>query len=175
MELDVCSWEGSTWNGMVLADETHVLLAKHVGVTWVAGLRHGVDAAQGPSLPPGHQLELFPEPENPVDVHAVGVWRAEGSTRIGYIPHTYAVKLTPAHRYGLSLVEQIEEGERTGLLIAVSREPIDARHVTLEPKLLERRLAHLPKVQLPRAEEVADPLEEMWEIWRASHPAEAVP
>jgi hypothetical protein len=121
-------------------------------------------------------LLLRPEPTNPVDVHALAVCDADGTAQIGYIPHAYAAHLRPEHRYGLALVEQLEDGERTGLLIAVSRDPIDLRHVTLEPKFLGRRLAHLPKLQLPQPSSVGDdPVEEMWEMWRALHPAEAVP
>jgi len=161
---------------MVLVQETHTLLAEHVWVTWVAGLSYHSYEAQAPAVSPGHPLLLRPEPANPFDVHALAVCGADGSDQIGYIPHAYAVKLRPEHRFGLALMEQMEDGKRTGLLIAVSRDPIDLRHVTLEPKFLGRRLAHLPKVQIPQPSSAgADPVEEMWETWRALHPAEAVP
>lgn len=156
LEVDACRCEG----GWVLPADRHDLLDQHVWVTWVAGMWHRGEGTQDPSFAPGEPLALIPEPDNAFDEHAVGIWNETRSLMVGYIGHRTATDMTPAQRFGFSLMEHVEEGKRTGLLIAVSREPIQLSEVALEPARVSwhiRRLPRMPKQSPP----TVDPIEAM--------------
>jgi hypothetical protein len=167
VDLDVYRTQGSTWRGMVPVEAKRALLARHVGVAWVAGL-NDYEGAQSPSVAPGYQLRLVPEPDNPVDENAVAVWDMERTARVGFIPQYYNDMLEPEHRYGLSLLEEVQDGTRIDLLIAISREPLTPLTVEVDEDSLVRKLTQLPRRQL-QADEGADPLAEMWDMWGVPH------
>jgi HIRAN domain len=50
---------------------------------------------------PGERVTLVPEPENPHDPYAVGVWDAEERWRVGYLPQQYAPALRDQASNGL--------------------------------------------------------------------------
>ena len=60
--------------------EGHVLYCK------VAGVRHYGAALEDRRFRPGSKVLLRPEPDNPHDANAVGVWDQKGSLQIGHIP-----------------------------------------------------------------------------------------
>ena len=59
----------------------------------VAGVSYRAEALADPSFDPGRRLALVPEPENPHDPHAVGVWNAERTLQAGYVPAAVAPEL----------------------------------------------------------------------------------
>lgn len=159
IQLDACRCE----DGFVLVADMHDLLEQHVWVTWVAGLWHHAEETQDPSFAPGEPLVLEPEHDNPIDEDAIGIWNADHSLMSGYLDRWEAASMTPAHRIGLSLLEHVEEGSRTGLLIAVSREPIQLVGASLSPTQLARHLRQLPRMPTQRPA-TTDPVEVMWRM-----------
>ena len=61
-----------------------------VVVVKVAGTSYRLDELQDPDFAPGSTLVLRPEPENPHDPNAVGVWTADGTAQAGYVPRDSA-------------------------------------------------------------------------------------
>ena len=59
----------------------------------VAGVSYRADALPDPSFDPGRRLALVREPENPHDRHAVGIWNAERTLQVGYVPREIAPAL----------------------------------------------------------------------------------
>jgi HIRAN domain-containing protein len=57
-----------------------------VRVVPVAGVSYRLEVLDDPSFDPGRRLALVPEPENPHDSHAVGIWNAERTLQLGYVP-----------------------------------------------------------------------------------------
>jgi hypothetical protein len=55
-------------------------------VVHVAGVSYREDALADPSFDPGRRLALVPEPENEHDPNAVGIWNADRSLQLGYVP-----------------------------------------------------------------------------------------
>lgn len=159
IRLNACRCEG----GFVPVAGTHDLLEQQVWVTWVAGLWHHVEETQDPSFAPGEPLVLEPELDNPIDEDSIGIWNGDHSLMGGYLGRWEAASLTPAHRIGLSLLEHVEEGVRTGLLIAVSREPIRLVGTSLSPSQLARHLRRLPRMPTPRPPTM-EPVEAMWRL-----------
>jgi hypothetical protein len=68
----------------VLHDARHDLEDRHVFVTWVAGISHCPAAVDLPDFAPGSDLVLRPEPDNPFDPNAIGVWNASGAVQVGH-------------------------------------------------------------------------------------------
>jgi hypothetical protein len=134
MELEASWYADDEWRGYVLHDRVSDLLDRHTFVTWVAGLMHFPDAAQRPDFTPGREVALIPEPDNPHDPDAVGVWNASKSTQVGYLPGVIVRHLDdPAEdRVGLALGEMMEGPQRRGLWVVVAREPVELRIVTEE-------------------------------------------
>jgi HIRAN domain len=64
-----------------------------IRVIRVAGVSYRADALLDPAFDPGKRLALVPEPENPHDPHAVGVWNAERTLQLGYVPAEVAPEL----------------------------------------------------------------------------------
>ena len=154
IQLDACRCE----DGFVLVADAHDLLDQHVWVTWVAGLWQHAEETQDPSFAPGEPLVLDPEQDNPI-----GIWNGDHSLLGGYLDRWEAASMTPAHRVGLSLLEHVEEGSRTGLLIAVSREPIQLVGAPLDPAQLARHLRQLPRMPTRRPP-TTDPIEAVWSM-----------
>jgi hypothetical protein len=59
----------------------------------VAGVSFRPEAVEDPSFEPGSRLALVPEPENPHDPHAVGIWNEDRSILAGYVPRETAPTL----------------------------------------------------------------------------------
>ncbi|HXJ65495.1 MAG TPA: hypothetical protein VNN79_17200, partial [Actinomycetota bacterium] len=77
MELDACWYEDPEWRGWIMADSPQALLARHVFMTFIAGVDHRLHAAQDATFGLGEPLVLIPEPDNPFDPDALGVWNAD--------------------------------------------------------------------------------------------------
>ena len=65
-------------------ENPHCLLCR------VAGVTYRPDALQDDEFSPGRQVILRPEPTNPHDQYAVGVWDASGSIQLGYVPREHS-------------------------------------------------------------------------------------
>jgi hypothetical protein len=59
----------------------------------VAGVSFRIESLEDPSFDPGRPLALVPEPDNPHDPHAVGVWNEDRSLQLGYVPRESAPEL----------------------------------------------------------------------------------
>ena len=94
-----------------------------VHVVKVAGSSYRGDALQDASFAPGRRLALVPEPENPHDPHAVGIWDADRRLQAGYVPAEIAPELR-GDEQAVSLWEFREEGRRVGLRVLLA--PADA-------------------------------------------------
>jgi HIRAN domain-containing protein len=64
-----------------------------IRVVPVAGISYREEAATDPSFDPGRRLALVPEPENPHDANAVGIWNEERTLQAGYVPRDVAPEL----------------------------------------------------------------------------------
>jgi HIRAN domain len=60
----------------------------------VAGVSYRPDALDDASFDPGRRLALVPEPDNEHDPNAVGIWNAERTLQVGYVPAAVAPELT---------------------------------------------------------------------------------
>ena len=99
---------------------------RDVHVIKVAGTSHRRDELQSSVFDPGQELALVPEPDNPHDPDAVGVWDVRRTRQVGYIPRDRArlIKRRLAHERierAVSLWEwrQAGNGERISLEILV--------------------------------------------------------
>lgn len=121
------------WHGLWFRDENDVALSyddrrvKRAGIEIfkVAGVSHREQNLQNADFSPGRQLTLIPEPNNPYDKNAVGVWNATRRLQIGYVPKESAAKIARRLRFGedlqsLSLAEWLKDGRRVGLRVAVA-------------------------------------------------------
>ena len=59
----------------------------------VAGVSYRPDALEDASFDPGRRLSLVPEPDNEHDANAVGIWNAERTLQVGYVPAAVAPEL----------------------------------------------------------------------------------
>jgi hypothetical protein len=66
---------------------------ERIRVVPVAGVSYRADALDDPSFDPGRRLSLVPEPENEHDPNAVGIWNADRTLQLGYVPATVAPEL----------------------------------------------------------------------------------
>jgi HIRAN domain len=60
----------------------------------VAGVSYRPEALEDTSFDPGRRLALVPEPDNEHDPNAVGIWNAERTLQVGYVPAAVAPELT---------------------------------------------------------------------------------
>lgn len=58
-----------------------------------AGVTYRPEALPDPSFDPGRRLALVPEPSNPHDPNAVGIWNEERTLQVGYVPAAVAPEL----------------------------------------------------------------------------------
>ena len=56
----------------------------------VAGVSFRIEVLEHPSFDPGRPLALVPEPENPHDPNAVGIWNEDRTLQLGYVPRESA-------------------------------------------------------------------------------------
>ena len=63
-------------------------------VVHVAGVSYRPEALEDPSFDPGRRLALVAEPDNEHDPNAVGIWNAERTLQVGYVPAAVAPELT---------------------------------------------------------------------------------
>src|SRR5215831_2612205 len=88
-------------------------------VVKLAGASYRPEALQDDRFAPGRRLALVPEPENPHDAHAVGVWDAAREIQGGYVPADVAPELR-GDELAVALWEfRGEDGERIGLRVLV--------------------------------------------------------
>jgi hypothetical protein len=92
-------------------------------VVRLAGSSYRSEALQDEAFAPGRRLALVPEPDNPHDSHAVGIWDAERRLQAGYVPAEVAPELR-GDEQAVSLWEFREEGRRIGLRVLLV--PADA-------------------------------------------------
>ena len=59
----------------------------------VAGVSYRAEALPDASFDPGRRLALVPEPDNQHDPHAVGIWNADRTLQLGYVPRDVAPEL----------------------------------------------------------------------------------
>ena len=64
-----------------------------IRVVPVAGVSYRAEALPDASFEPGRRLALVPEPENEHDPNAVGIWNADRTLQIGYVPREVAPEL----------------------------------------------------------------------------------
>jgi hypothetical protein len=60
----------------------------------VAGVSYRTEALEDRSFDPGRRLVLVAEPDNEHDPNAVGIWNAERTLQVGYVPAAVAPELT---------------------------------------------------------------------------------
>ena len=65
-----------------------------IRVVPAAGVSFRPDAHTDPSFDPGCPLALVPEPDNPHDENAIGIWNEERTMQAGYVPREVAPELT---------------------------------------------------------------------------------
>jgi hypothetical protein len=92
-------------------------------VVKVAGASYRFDALQDEGFAPGKRLALVPEPDNPHDAHAVGIWDEQRRVQAGYVPADVAADLQ-GDEQAVALWEFVEEGRRVGLRVLIA--PTDA-------------------------------------------------
>jgi HIRAN domain len=64
-----------------------------IRVVPVAGVSYRAEALPDESFAPGRRLALVPEPDNEHDPNAVGIWNADRTLQVGYIPREVAPEL----------------------------------------------------------------------------------
>jgi hypothetical protein len=101
-------------------DNRHCLLCR------VAGVTYRPEALQDPRFAPGHAVRLIPEPTNPYDQNAVGIWDASGDIQLGFVPGDQSARVASDMRAGTQLVGFIlrefrrgKEGPRLGIHVLV--------------------------------------------------------
>lgn len=125
------------WRGLWFRDENNVALSyddrrvKRAGIEIfkVAGVSHREHNLQDSDFSPGRRLILMPEPNNPYDKNAVGVWNAARRLQVGYVPKEIVAKIARRLRSGedlqtLSLAEWLKDGRRVGLRVVVGPEGV---------------------------------------------------
>jgi hypothetical protein len=64
-----------------------------IRVVPVAGVSYRVESLGDASFDPGEPLALVREPDNEHDPNAVGIWNAERTLQLGYVPRDVAPEL----------------------------------------------------------------------------------
>jgi hypothetical protein len=88
----------------ILEDETSLwvdatdsrLSEAGISVFRASGVRYSGEALQQPQFAPGEPLRLIPDAQNQYDHHAVGVWDATATVRVGWVPRAEAAELCEA-------------------------------------------------------------------------------
>lgn len=99
-----------------------------IHVLRVVGVRHRASALQDDAFAPGEPVILMPEPDNVIDVWALGVRDVRGALHVGYVPAVRSRELVEEMRWrplhALGLTEHRVRGERVGLRVAASFAPV---------------------------------------------------
>ena len=61
-----------------------------IRVIAAAGVSFRPESLEDPSFDPGRRLALVPEPQNEHDPNALGIWNADRTLQIGYVPAAVA-------------------------------------------------------------------------------------
>jgi hypothetical protein len=61
-----------------------------IRVIAAAGVTFRHESLEDPSFDPGRRLELVPEPTNEHDPNAIGIWNADRTLQLGYVPAAVA-------------------------------------------------------------------------------------
>jgi hypothetical protein len=61
-----------------------------IRVIAAAGVTFRPESLENPSFDPGRRLELVPEPKNEHDPNAIGIWNADRTLQVGYVPAAVA-------------------------------------------------------------------------------------
>ena len=64
-----------------------------IRVVAAAGVTFRPESLEDPSFDPGQRLELVPEPNNEHDPNAIGIWNADRTLQVGYVPAAIAPEL----------------------------------------------------------------------------------
>lgn len=86
----------------------------------VAGTSHRAAELQDGAFAPGMPLALVPDPDNPVDKNAVGIWDRERKRQVGWIPAEDCESVSTRIQHGEDLVafslwEYRKDGTRCAL------------------------------------------------------------
>lgn len=135
------------WRGWRIHVNDHQLGMVHGWVTKVSGTAYRLEALQEQVFAAGKPLRLIPEPDNPHDDQAVGVWDADRRLQVGYLPRPGSHEIFKAlaegeHRQVLCIREGWMGGKRRWLDVLVTEGPVDLR----EPRAggpSDDSLAHL--------------------------------
>ena len=65
-----------------------------IHVIAAAGVTFRPESLEDPSFDPGRRLELVPEPTNEHDPNAIGIWNADRTLQVGYVPAAVAPDVT---------------------------------------------------------------------------------
>jgi 5-methylcytosine-specific restriction endonuclease McrA len=108
-------------------EELHVAEVERLGgfVMPVAGITYHADSSQRPEFAAGMTLTLVPEPDNPHDPNAVGVWDADRCYCVGYVPSQLAPVIrsrieTGRLSHALCVWEWILDKRRVGIQLLVA-------------------------------------------------------
>ncbi len=107
-------------------------MAAGLCVTAAVGPKHTGDAVRQDAFAPGNRLVLVPEPDNPYDSSAIGVWDEEKQTRVGYLPKTVCGKVATQLGRGKRLeafvlwewINRSDQGKRTGIKVLITNPDI---------------------------------------------------
>lgn len=84
----------------------------------VAGARHYPEALESSMFAPGSATLLRPEPDNPYDADAVGIWDRNGAVQVGHIPADHSPEVASRIHEGEQLVgfvvREIRRGSKSG-------------------------------------------------------------
>ena len=61
-----------------------------IRVIAAAGVTYRPESLEDSSFDPGRRLELVPEPTNEHDPNAIGIWNADRTLQVGYVPAAVA-------------------------------------------------------------------------------------
>jgi hypothetical protein len=61
-----------------------------IRVIAAAGVTFRPESLEDPSFDPGRRLELVPEPTNEHDPNAIGIWNADRTLQLGFVPAAVA-------------------------------------------------------------------------------------
>jgi HIRAN domain len=61
-----------------------------IRVIAAAGVTFRPESLEDPPFDPGRRLELVPEPKNEHDPNAIGIWNADRTLQVGYVPAAVA-------------------------------------------------------------------------------------
>jgi hypothetical protein len=67
---------------------------RRIRVIAAAGVTFRPESLEDPSFDPGRRLELVPEPTNEHDPNAIGIWNADRTLQVGYVPAAVAPDVT---------------------------------------------------------------------------------